>query len=233
MCLIETSCTRYCKPCCTTNPSLRPTLKPPARKSSRKRTQPDYANLHAGLDALSTDGTKWLRVIETKDIKPDAFRRLQGSEVNSDWLEQDPEALREPIVIESPEGLGMRMPDKDFTVADVAEVVGPQTPVEVIGGLTSYTKYTHLAHQPLFVQMCQRSPIPQIGILQSGPNTTHSPQHHATRSAMSSRSSFPIHRLLKWLVRRVSLRSLIGWRNSGRRIREAQDSIGPRCKCIA
>ena len=125
---------------------MKPTLKPPARKSSRKRTQPDYANLHAGLDALSTDGTKWLRVIETKDIKPDSFRRLKGSEVNSGWLEQDPEAFREPIVIESPEGLGMRMPNKDFTVADVAEIVGPQTPVEVIGGVTSRTRYYHLPH---------------------------------------------------------------------------------------
>ncbi|KAF8484388.1 hypothetical protein JB92DRAFT_3028837 [Gautieria morchelliformis] len=122
----------YCQPCRASNPSLKPTLKPPARKSARKRTQPDYANLHAGLDASSTDGTKWLRIIETKDIKPDAFRRLTGNEVNSDWLEQDPEALKEPIVIESPEGLGMRMPDKDLTVADIADIVGPQTPVEVI-----------------------------------------------------------------------------------------------------
>lgn len=85
-------------------------------------------------------------MIETKDIKPDVFRRLKGSEVNSGWLEQDPEAFREPIVIESPEGLGMRMPNKDFTVADVAEIVGPQTPVEVIGGVTSRTRYYHLPH---------------------------------------------------------------------------------------
>jgi len=96
----------------------------------------DYANLHAGLDASSTDGSKWIRVIETKDIQPDAFKRVQGSEVNSDWLEQDPDALREPIVIEKPDGLGMRMPDKGLTVADVSEIVGPLTPVEVIGQCT-------------------------------------------------------------------------------------------------
>jgi F-box/leucine-rich repeat protein 10/11 len=108
-------------------------LKPPARKSSRKRTQLDYANLHAGIDPASANGSKWVAIIDTKPIQPDNFRRLQGSDLNIDWLEQDPEALKEPIVIETPDGLGMRMPDSDFTVAKVAEVVGPQIPVEVIG----------------------------------------------------------------------------------------------------
>jgi hypothetical protein len=138
---------RYCQPCRAAHPSLKPTLKPPARKSARKRTQLDYANLNAGLDASSTDGTKWLRIIETKDIKPDAFRRLTGTEVNSDWLEQDPEALKEPIVIESPEGLGMRMPDKGLTVADIADIVGSHTPVEVIGSVPSRIRCSGLAHR--------------------------------------------------------------------------------------
>lgn len=58
---------------------------------------------------------------------------MKGLEVNIEWVEQDPNALKEPIIIEKPDGLGMRMPPKGFTVADVAEVVGPNTPVEVIG----------------------------------------------------------------------------------------------------
>ena len=128
--------TRYCQPCRAANSALKPTLKPPARKSARKRTQLDYANLHAGLDASSTDGNKWPRIIETKDIQPDTFKRFHGSEVNCEWLEQDPNAFREPIVIEKPDGLGMRMPDKTFTVADVTEIMGPLTPVEVIGQCT-------------------------------------------------------------------------------------------------
>ncbi|KAF8526841.1 jumonji protein [Hysterangium stoloniferum] len=122
----------FCQTCREADTTLKPTPRPPARKSSRKRTQLDYANLHAGIDPTTVDGSKWVGIIETKPIKSDNFRRLKGSEVNADWLEQDTEALKEPIVIENPDGLGMRMPDKDFTVATVAEIVGPQVPVEVI-----------------------------------------------------------------------------------------------------
>jgi hypothetical protein len=60
------------------------------------------------------------------------FKRMKGSEVGFEWLNDDT-AMREPIVIESPEGLGMKMPPSDFTVKDVAESVGEDTSIEVIG----------------------------------------------------------------------------------------------------
>ena len=106
-------------------------MKPPARKSARKKTQRDYAGLHnVGAEA---GPDKWLRILENKKVSGDPFRRMKGSEVGTEWLESDESAMREPIVIESPEGLGMKMPPKSFTVADVAEVVGEDFPVEVIG----------------------------------------------------------------------------------------------------
>lgn len=104
------------------------TFKTPARKSSRKRTQRDYANLNSGL---GSDPKRWLRMLETKEIKKDPFKRLQGSELDS-WLEDDEDALREPIIIEQPEGLGMKMPPRDLTVEHVAEYIGEDTPLEVI-----------------------------------------------------------------------------------------------------
>jgi hypothetical protein len=67
-----------------------------------------------------------------KTIKPDPFRRMDGNTVNVEWLDNDSSAMTEPIVIESPEGLGMKMPE-GFTVSDVAETLGEDTPVEVIG----------------------------------------------------------------------------------------------------
>lgn len=72
-------------------------------------------------------------MLEGKPVKPHSFRRMKGNELTLEWLEQDETALREPVLIESPEGLGMKMPPKDFTVSDVAEAVGLDTPVEVIG----------------------------------------------------------------------------------------------------
>ncbi|KAH7927694.1 Clavaminate synthase-like protein [Leucogyrophana mollusca] len=126
---VETIDKWFCKSCVQENPSRTITLKPPARKSSRKRTQLDYANLHSGVES---DASRWLRVIQAKPIQHDQFKRMLGSDVGVEWLETDETAMREPIVIESPKGLGMKMPDPDFTVSDVADTVGHDTPVEVI-----------------------------------------------------------------------------------------------------
>ncbi|KAG5643910.1 hypothetical protein DXG03_009481 [Asterophora parasitica] len=119
----------YCKACMDANPALSITFKAPARKSFRKRTQPDYANLNAGLES---DPRRWKRILEEKSIKNDPFKRLDGGDVGLHWLEEDETAMTEPIVIEKPDGLGMKMPPSDFTVDDVAELVGEDTPLEVI-----------------------------------------------------------------------------------------------------
>ncbi|KAF7359459.1 Jumonji superfamily protein [Mycena sanguinolenta] len=118
----------YCKPCVDKDPSRVMTLKAPARKSDRKRNYQDYASLNLGL----TDPNRWIRMLENKTFKPDKFKRMHGSEVNMDWLEEDEDAMTEPILIEKPDGLGMKMPPSDFTVEDVAELVGEETPLEVI-----------------------------------------------------------------------------------------------------
>ncbi|EGN96043.1 hypothetical protein SERLA73DRAFT_162011 [Serpula lacrymans var. lacrymans S7.3] len=126
---LETIDRWFCDSCVKESPIRSITFKPPARKSLRKRTQRDYSNLDGGLDS---DPNRWLHVMEGKDIKSDQFRRMQGSEVGLEWLESDENSMREPIVIENPEGLGMKMPDPEFTVIDVKEIVGEDTPVEVI-----------------------------------------------------------------------------------------------------
>lgn len=72
-------------------------------------------------------------MLEEKIIKPDPFKRLQGGDVGMAWLDEDETAMTEPIVVERPEGLGMKMPSTDFTVDDVAELVGEDMPIEVIG----------------------------------------------------------------------------------------------------
>ncbi|KZT66856.1 Clavaminate synthase-like protein [Daedalea quercina L-15889] len=120
----------FCKACMAQDPARTITMKPPARKSARKKTQRDYAGLHS-VGAEGGPG-KWLRILEGKKISGDPFRRMKGSEVGEEWLESDEGAMREPVVIESPDGLGMKMPPKSFTVGEVAEVIGEDFPVEVI-----------------------------------------------------------------------------------------------------
>jgi len=75
--------------------------------------------------------------LEGKTIKDDSFKRMKGSAVGLEWLESDASAMKEPLVVENPEGLGMKMPDEAFSIDDVAEVVGTDTPVEVIGANVS------------------------------------------------------------------------------------------------
>jgi F-box/leucine-rich repeat protein 10/11 len=74
-----------------------------------------------------------MRILEGKTIKDDPFQRLKGNAVGLEWLAEDEGAMREPIVIESPDGLGLKMPPNDFTVDDVVQLIGDNTPVEVIG----------------------------------------------------------------------------------------------------
>jgi hypothetical protein len=121
---------RYCKSCLEVDPERVITFKAPARKSNRKRTRRDYANLNSGQ---GSDPNRWMRILEGKTIKDDHFQRLKGNVVGLEWLEEDEGAMREPVVIESADGLGMKMPPNDFSVDDVVQLIGDDTPVEVIG----------------------------------------------------------------------------------------------------
>lgn len=122
---------RYCDPCREMDASRTITFKPPARKSARRKPVRDYANLHSGEG--SGDVQRWSQVLEEKEFTRDTFKRMEGAEVNLEWIETDPSALKEPIVVEQSDGLGMRMPENDLTVGDIADTLGADTPVEVIG----------------------------------------------------------------------------------------------------
>jgi hypothetical protein len=171
---------RYCKSCVLEKPSRTITLKPPARKSSRKRTQLDYANLNSGVES---DPSRWLRVIQSKPIEDDEFKRMKGSDVGIEWLENDQDALKEPIVIESPEGLGMKMPDENFTVSDVADVVGHETPVEVIGAVAD-PRHGFPDADGLGLQMSHLNQTAQAGLSEDGPSIITRNPRLGTRSGM-------------------------------------------------
>jgi hypothetical protein len=107
------------------------TVRPPARKSTRQKKAQDYAGIHAGDGGAA--GSRWAALLRDKALAPDTFQRMDGSALTREWLDGTPDALREPVVIEHPDGLGMDMPGPEFTVQDVADAVGADMPVEVIG----------------------------------------------------------------------------------------------------
>lgn len=121
---------RFCRGCQELDSSRVVTMRPPTRKSSRKRNQLDYANLESGMDS---DSSKWTRILANKPIKDASFPYMEGSEITIEWVNGDPAAMTEPVIVSRPEGLGMKMPSSDLTVQDIAEIVGEDTPIEVIG----------------------------------------------------------------------------------------------------
>ena len=119
---------RYCRPCLSKDVTRSISHKPPVRKSSRKRAARDFVDQRA-----ESDYNKWLRMLEGKPILKESFKRMEGEDVCLTWLDQDSQAMEEPIVIETPEGLGMEMPPKGLTIAGIADTLGETTPIEVIG----------------------------------------------------------------------------------------------------
>ena len=92
---------------------------------------------------------------------------MKGEDVCLTWLEQDPHAMEEPIVIETPEGLGMKMPPKELSVTDISEILGETTPVEVIG-LILVSHHVAPVFNRVSLQMYLPNRIPPVGLLEDG-----------------------------------------------------------------
>jgi F-box/leucine-rich repeat protein 10/11 len=112
------------------------------RKSARNRPVRDYVNLHSGAD--SSDPRRWSQLLESKTFTADEFRRMKGQDLTNEWLENDSTAMTEPIVIEQPDGLGMMMPSATLTVPEIANILGHETPLEVIGMRSLFIGSFHL-----------------------------------------------------------------------------------------
>ncbi|KAI0065496.1 jumonji protein [Artomyces pyxidatus] len=119
----------FCDSCREQAPTRVITFKPPARKSTRNKAVRDYAHMHTGV---ASDSSKWAQMLEHKSFGKDNFRRMEGSQLSQEWLDNDPTAMTEPVLVEEPQGLGMKMPDRNLSVDDIAEIMGRDTTVEVI-----------------------------------------------------------------------------------------------------
>lgn len=74
-----------------------------------------------------------MKVLATRPITTGAFRTYKAEDLTDEWLWDRPdEAFREPFAVESPEGLGMRMPRGNLPIEEIARIVGEDTPLEVI-----------------------------------------------------------------------------------------------------
>ncbi|QRW26972.1 JmjC domain, hydroxylase [Rhizoctonia solani] len=105
-----------------------------------KASEARLCNIEAGVPHDQSDPNRWMTIIQDKPIHPDSFKRVRGDELSKEWVERNEWAMTEPVVIDSPDGLGMMMPSEpEFGINDVVELVGADVPVEVIDVATQAT----------------------------------------------------------------------------------------------
>ena len=110
--------------------------RPPPRKSERAHLNIDYTSLNLGdITNLLPDQHAYNAFFEgdaPRKFAADRFKRMEGRELTKEWAEET--GCNEPVVIPKghSDGMGMTMP-VDLTVRKVAELVGEETRVEVIG----------------------------------------------------------------------------------------------------
>ena len=123
-------------------------------------------------------------MLEGKPILKESFKRMKGEDVCLAWLEQDPHAMEEPIVIEAPEGLEMKMPPEELSVADISEILGEATPIEVIGSILASYCAVPVLNCALLLQMYLPNQTPPVGLLENGRTISLRSLHLVTRFGM-------------------------------------------------
>jgi hypothetical protein len=110
-----------------------------------------------------------VKTLEEKVTNGNPFKHMHGSDLGLGWVESDETAMREPIIVDKPDGLGMKMPSNALTVRDIVELVGGDTMLEVIGvSSVSFTVCLQLAQSG---KMSRHRPRLTVGLYKSGRNT--------------------------------------------------------------
>lgn len=125
----------HCQECTILNgPSiLRPS--PIARPQRETRTMINYSELHQGV---AEDERRFAKMISTKRFAPNKFPYMNGEDVTLEWMRKT--GLKEPIIIEEPDGLEMRMPPSSLTVEQVADLCGRDRIIEAMEVSTQQDK---------------------------------------------------------------------------------------------
>ncbi|TPX58747.1 hypothetical protein PhCBS80983_g02920 [Powellomyces hirtus] len=102
-------------------------FKEPTRKSTRDKTQVNYNELNEGI---AVEEYRFTKILQARKFAQESFQRLKGEDLTLEWARKD--GLREPVIIESPEGLDIQMPDKRLIVDQVANICGRTRQVDAI-----------------------------------------------------------------------------------------------------
>nr|XP_055060868.1 lysine (K)-specific demethylase 2Aa isoform X2 [Misgurnus anguillicaudatus] len=100
-------------------------------RSKRAGTRRRYQD-----DAISDDEIDGKRTFDLEEklhssrFSSDRVKRMEGKDFTYEYIQRG--GLRDPIIFERPDGLGIKMPDPDFSVNDVKTFVGSRRLIDVM-----------------------------------------------------------------------------------------------------
>uniref|UniRef100_A0A673IHD5 [histone H3]-dimethyl-L-lysine(36) demethylase n=1 Tax=Sinocyclocheilus rhinocerous TaxID=307959 RepID=A0A673IHD5_9TELE len=99
-------------------------------------TDAGIAHRPRGDDGISDDEIEGKRTFDLEEklhnnrFNSDRVKRMEGKDLTYEYIQRC--GLRDPIIFERPDGLGIKMPDPDFTVNDVKLFVGSRRMIDVM-----------------------------------------------------------------------------------------------------
>ncbi|KAI9344319.1 hypothetical protein BDR26DRAFT_212314 [Obelidium mucronatum] len=115
--------------------SVRPPAAPRPQRESRAMI--DYNEKDRG-GAFAEDEHKYAKLLRAKRFAPNKFAYVNGEAVTIEWLRKT--GMKEPFLIEEPDGLDMKMPPSALTVDQVADACGRDKIVDAMEVLTQADK---------------------------------------------------------------------------------------------
>ncbi|XP_077388659.1 lysine-specific demethylase 2A [Festucalex cinctus] len=106
---------------------------PHTRYSKRLRTGTRRRYQDDGISDDEIEGRRMFDLdekLQCSRFTSDLIKHMQGKDFTFEYIQR--EGLRDPIIFEKDEGLGIQMPDSDFSVSDVKVFVGSRRIVDVM-----------------------------------------------------------------------------------------------------
>ncbi|KAF7240760.1 Lysine-specific demethylase 2B [Varanus komodoensis] len=91
-------------------------------RSIGRRLYDENEDLSDVEEIVSIRGFNLEEKLRSKMYRGDFVRPMDGKDFTFEYVQR--EALRAPLIFRSKDGLGIKMPDPDFTVRDVKVLVG-------------------------------------------------------------------------------------------------------------
>ncbi|KAJ3334069.1 JmjC domain-containing histone demethylation protein 1 [Blyttiomyces sp. JEL0837] len=120
----------HCQECIAIyGPSVIQTAREPgvSRQKRETRTLINYSELNHGM---ADDERRYAKTVLSRRFAPNKLAYVNGETVTLDWVRMT--GLREPFIVEEPDGLDMTMPSSTLTVDNVADACGRDRIVEAM-----------------------------------------------------------------------------------------------------